>query len=284
MEIIQQDYESHHRPRKAKYPVKELQNYAQGVWLNQQNKKTLQYLQINLSFNPNLVDIEALVLQLNQSWVNKPKQFIHPAPSGCLDPIVIGYLGRSTWQMLITHNFATEHMMNNGLKLGFVTKGIAVKGVVKPAHAIHIECDKHNITTVINYCRKTWPSKASLRKSPVLGYKLSFVSTVNSIGIKLKNEDQHRRNKKVQRLLFSKFILSTKCQELYGNTLKYSIVHPTTCDEFTLCQFLCTMKHLPREDDDSPGDLFFAVSRDNDSTSVWFHYFHHLAKEAETVI
>ena len=144
--------------------------------------------------------------------------------------------------------------------------------------AIHIEYDKHNISAVINYCRKTWPSKASLWKSPVLGHKLSFVSTVNPNGIKLKNEDQHCRNKKVQRLLFSKFI--TKCQELYGNTLEYSIIHPTTCKETTLRQFLCMMKHLPQDD---PGDLFYAVSRGNDCTLVWFHYFHHLVKEAETL-
>ena len=75
---------------KAKYPVKEVQTYAQGVWMNQQNKETSQYLRIHLSFNPDLVDIEALVLQLNQSWGNKPQKFISSAPLGCLDPIVIG--------------------------------------------------------------------------------------------------------------------------------------------------------------------------------------------------
>ena len=64
--------------------------------------------------------------------------------------------------MLITPDFAMVYMMNSGLQLGFVIKGIVVKGVVKPVQVIHIECERNNITSVINYCRKTWLSKASL--------------------------------------------------------------------------------------------------------------------------
>ena len=276
----------------GKYPGKQLETYVLNVRSYTKDKAGTQYIRLNLSVLPS-VDFKTLLTELNTGeWGDRPRQFIRMAPSKCNEPVLIGYLLRSHWTMTATKDMTDFHMMNSGMRIGFMPKEIKYgtgaskdsREIARFKQAQYVECEKKDLKKAMKYCRTEWPTKNKRQDEggPSLGYKCAFIAIRNESGNLLP------RNERFEESVIEQQIATT--QKLFVLEAHTGFLTAQLDYEFdlhgspgTLRQFIATIQTLP-DDQGKRRDLFQAVSRGERSNQVHFIMLKPFAEEGRHVL
>ena len=276
----------------GKYPGKQLETYVLNVRSHTRDKASTQYTRLNLSILPS-VDFKTLLQELNTGdWGDRPKQFIRRAPSMCNEPVFIGYLLRSHWTMTATRDLTDFHMLNSGMRIGFLPKEIRYgtgaskesRELARFKQAQHVECEKKDLKRVMKYCRAEWPTKnkKGAEGGPSLGYKCAFIAIRNESGNFLPRNTRFEESVIEQQIATTQklFVLEAHTGFL---TAQFDYVLELNGEKSTLRQFIATMQALP-DDTGKTRDLFQAVCRGDRSNQVHFIMLKPFAEEGRNVI
>ena len=276
----------------GKYPGKQLETYVLNVRSYTKDKASTQYIRLNLSTLPS-VDVKTLLQELNTGeWGDRPKQFIRMAPSTCNEPVFIGFLLRSHWTMTATKDLADFHMLNSGLRIGFLPKEIRYgsgnskesRELARFKQAQHVECEKKDLKRAMKYCRAEWPTKNKKHSEggPSLGYKCAFIAIRNESGNLLPRNSRFEESVIEQQIATTQklFVLEAHTGFL---TAQLDYVFELNGKDCTLRKFIATMQTLP-DKNGKTRDLFQAVSRGERSNQVHFIMLKPFAEEGRNVI
>jgi hypothetical protein len=277
---------------KGKYPGKQLEMYVLNVRSHTKDKASTQYIRLNLSVLPS-VDFKTLLQELNTGeWGDRPKQFIRMAPSKCNEPVLIGFLLRSHWTMTATKDLTDFHMLNSGMRIGFLPKEIKYgtgaskepREIARYKQAQYVECEKKDLKKTMKYCRAEWPTKNKNKADggPSLGYKCAFIAIRNESGNLLPRNARFEESVTEQQIATTQklFVLDAHMGFL---TAQLDYEFDLNGEPGTLRQFIATLQTLP----DTTGktrDLFQAVSRGERSHQVHFIMLKPFAEEGRHVI
>ena len=113
---------------------------------------------------------------LRGCWMKKGDKYLRLFNLGCVNPLCIRWLGRSTWQMSITNDLCEVHKRHIKIYLGMNPKqcsnGSEWSEHEKQMNEIHFECERRDIARTLNYSKYIYPSNMTAIQVEKPGIKL----------------------------------------------------------------------------------------------------------------